>query len=144
MPILCVHACFLTLLIDSFTVYCTRVLQIFPIIFTLFQYHVHFFKTLHTFTMSLDYANYTVGNFPLLRYKMHSMTTSSEIHGYLSESMFTTSKTLCNDILPTFRYLHFAIQITKKTFSSQADTIQIIVDGKILYFDRQMQRQIIL
>ena len=24
------------------------------------------------------------------------MTTSSEIHGYLSQSMFTTSKTLCN------------------------------------------------
>ena len=27
-----------------------------------------------------------MGTFPLLRYKMHSMTTSSEIHGYLSLS----------------------------------------------------------
>src|SRR4029434_2938400 len=33
---------------------------------------------------------------PRTHTRTHTMTTSSEIHGYLSQSMFTTSKTLCN------------------------------------------------
>ena len=51
--------------------------------FQLFQYYVHFFKTLNTTTISVDYGNKTVDTFLLLRYKMHSLTTSSKIHGYL-------------------------------------------------------------
>ena len=57
------------------------------------QYHVLFFKTLYTFIISVDYVNQTVDYFALLKYKMHSVTTSSEIQ---TQSMFTTGKTMYN------------------------------------------------
>ena len=62
----------------------------------LYQYHVHTPKTLNTSSIPVDYVNQTVDTCPYAYIQMQSMTTSSEIHGYLSQSMFTTSKTLCN------------------------------------------------
>src|SRR4029434_10700720 len=56
----------------------------------------HFLKTLNTSSIPVDYVNQTVDTCPYAYIQMQSMTTSSEIHGYLSQSRFTTSKTLCN------------------------------------------------
>ena len=60
------------------------------------QYHVHIPKTLNTSSIPVDYVNQTLDTCPYAYIQMQSMTTSSEIHGYLSQSRFTTSKTLCN------------------------------------------------
>src|SRR4029434_4277396 len=56
----------------------------------------HIPKTLNTSSIPVDYVKQTVDTCPYAYIEMQSMTTSSEIHGYLSQSMFTTSKTLCN------------------------------------------------
>src|SRR4029434_10015544 len=59
-------------------------------------YHVHIPKTLNTSSIPVDYVNQTLDTCPYAYIQMQSMTTSSEIHGYLFQSRFTTSKTLCN------------------------------------------------